>query len=150
MNLGLYGTLLDPQVRALVFGEAWRDAGRPAKLEGWGRYYVEGEKYPGIRREAGSVIDVRVLDEVPPEALAAADAFEGDEYRREALAVVFTDAAGRRGTAMFYVPTPSVVLSAAAWRYDEAWQECYRDGFLMEARDAIAACRTVVREPGSA
>ena len=142
--------MLDPQVRALVFGEAWRDAGRPAKLEGWGRYYVEGEKYPGIRREAGSVIDVRVLDGVPPEALAAADAFEGDEYRREALAVVFADAAGGRGSAMFYVPAPSVALNAVAWRYDEAWRERYRADFLMEARDAIAACRTVVRKPGSA
>lgn len=150
MNLGLYGTLLDPQVRALVFGEAWRDAGRPAMLEGWGRYYVEGEKYPGIRHEAGSVIEVRVLDAMPPEALAAADAFEGDEYRREALAVVFTDAAGGRGSAMFYVPRPAVALSAVAWRYNEAWRVRYREDFLMEVRDAIATCRTVVREPGSA
>lgn len=149
MNLGLYGTLLDPQVRALIFGAAWRDAGRPAKLEGWGRYYVEGEKYPGIRRQAGSVIDVLVLDDVPPAALAAADSFEGDEYTREALMIFVNEIAGA-GAAMFYVPKPSIRLSQDEWRYDEAWRGRYRAAFLKEARNAVAGCRAVVREPGAA
>jgi gamma-glutamylcyclotransferase (GGCT)/AIG2-like uncharacterized protein YtfP len=152
MNLGLYGTLLDPQVRALVLGEAWQDAGRPAKLEGWGRFYVEGQKYPGIRRQAGSVIDVLVLDGVPPDALAAADAFEGDEYTREALAVVFADkSAGEGGgAAMFYVPKPSIRLSRDEWRYDAAWRGRHRAAFLKEAYDAVAGYRAVVREPRAA
>ena len=148
MNLGLYGTLLDPEVRALVFGEAWRDAVRPARLDGWGRYYVAGEKYPGIRRQAGSAIDVLVVEALLPQALAAADAFEGAKYTRQTLAVVFTDPAGGGSRAMFYVPRPAIRLSADEWRYDDAWRQRHRDAFLAEARAAVAGSGTVVREPG--
>lgn len=150
MNLGLYGTLLDAGIRALVFGGEWRNAGRPARLEGWGRYYVAGEKYPGIRHEAGSVIDVLVLNGVPPQALAAADIFEGDGYKREALPVVFTDTSGGMGSAMFYVPKPSIRLSRASWRYDAAWCEHHRQAFLAEAQAVTAGCNAVVREANTA
>lgn len=145
VNLGLYGTLLDPDIRALVFGEASRTAGRPATLTGWARFYVEGEKYPGIRRRDGSVIDVLVLEGLAAETLAVADSFEGDGYSRETLDVQFTDTAGGNGSAMFYVPKPVIALSAQEWRYDETWRALHAEAFLQEARAAVAGNRTVVR-----
>ncbi len=130
MNLGLYGTLQDPEVRTLVLGDAWRNAGWTGVLHGWARYYVQGETYPGIRRENGAAMDVLVLHDVGPEALAAADAFEGDEYRRELLDVTFASGASRPCSAMFYVPYPWVTLGSRVWRYDADWRARHRAAFL--------------------
>lgn len=137
MNLGLYGTLLDPDVRALVLGQAWRNAGRPGVLHGWARFYVQGEVYPGIRHEKGGAIDVLVLDGVGPEALAAADAFEGGEYRRELLDVALAEDAAAACSAMFYIPHPWVSLESRAWHFDADWRARHRAAFLREATVAM-------------
>jgi gamma-glutamylcyclotransferase (GGCT)/AIG2-like uncharacterized protein YtfP len=145
MNLGLYGTLLDPDVRALVLGEAWRDAGRPALLRGWERLYVEGQVYPGIRPAPGAEIDVLVLTGVDPAVLAQADAFEGDEYKRQPLRLTFYDAASGQGDAMFYVPVPGVALTDEPWQYDDEWRARHHARFMQEARAAMAGRLTLVK-----
>ncbi|MGY9055414.1 MAG: gamma-glutamylcyclotransferase family protein [Alphaproteobacteria bacterium] len=146
LTLGLYGTLLDPDVRALVFGEAWRTAGRPATLHGWERRYVQGQIYPGIRAARGSTIDVLVLADVPATMLAIADEFEGDEYARQLLPVTYADAQGGEEGAMFYVPSPAIALSNQAWSYDAAWRAAHLAEFLQEAKEALSGSRTVVSE----
>lgn len=145
MNLGLYGTLLDPDVRALVLGEAWRDAGRPALLRGWERLYVEGQVYPGIRPAPGAEIDVLVLTGVDLAVLAQADAFEGDEYRRQPLPLTLNGAASGQGDAMFYVPVPGVALTHEPWCYDEDWRARHHTRFMQEARAAVAGRLTLVK-----
>ena len=141
INLGLYGTLLDANVRALVLGEAWRNAGRPAVLGGWERRYVAGQVYPGIRPAPGAEIDVLVLNDLTEEALAAADWFEGDEYERRPLPIAFADAAGGQGAALFYIPTSATALAAEPWCYDDAWHSRHHARFMQEARAAM------IREP---
>ncbi len=111
MDLGLYGTLLDLDVRALVLGENWRNAGQAAVLCGWERLYVQGVVYPGIRLAPDSAIDVWILRDVDPQAVANANAFEGDEYDLQRLPVTYSGTWTAEDTAMFYVPTPSAILS---------------------------------------
>lgn len=132
--LAVYGTLLDAAVRRLVLG---RCTGRPAVLHGWERVYVAGEVYPGIRQREGVSLDVMVLQDLDRSALTRADAFEGPEYTRKLLPVIFEDD-GAAGEAMVYVPTAAVRLTDRPWRYDWAWRCRYRWGFLAMTRAAMA------------
>lgn len=141
MNLGLYGTLLDPDVRAAVLGEAWRNAGQPALLHGWARFYVAGRVYPGIRPQPAANVEVLVLYNIDSEALAAADAFEGDEYTREWLSLRYNEGGGTALEAIFYVPKPTVQLSNCEWRYDDVWRNRYRRQYLDETRAIMKAAR---------
>jgi gamma-glutamylcyclotransferase (GGCT)/AIG2-like uncharacterized protein YtfP len=126
--LGVYGTLLDADVRRLVMGAAWRVPGRPARLPGWARFYVAGAAYPGIRVRPGAAVDVELFDDPPPVLLARVDRFEGAEYRRCLLRVVGAD--GRAEEAWLYVPAPGLALSARPWRLDAAWRRRHKPAFL--------------------
>ena len=137
VNLGLYGTLLDPDVRAAVLGESWRQAGEPARLHGWGRFYVEGRAYPGIRRQPGAQVAVLVLRNVGGEALARADAFEGEEYTRGPLDIRLAGAGSGACSAMFYLPAPTLPLNGLEWRYDEAWRARHLERYLRETQAAM-------------
>lgn len=132
--LAVYGTLLDADVRRLVLG---RCSGRAAVLRGWERVYVAGQVYPGIRRREGGSVTVMVLQGLGRHALARADAFEGPEYVREVLPVVFTDN-GAAAEVMAYVPTAAVSLTDRPWRYDWAWRGRHRKAFLNMTRAAVA------------
>jgi len=140
--LGVYGTLLTPSVRALVLGEV---PVRSARLRGWERVYVAGKNYPGIRPSAGAEIDVAIVTEVTAPMLTRADAFEGSEYVRERLPVVFDDNAGA-DVAFFYIPTPVVPLSDTVWHYDELWRTEWLHAFLAEARAALGNGRAVFQD----
>ena len=133
--LGVYGTLLDPQVRDIVLGPT---TARAAILAGWERLFVAGTAYPGIRPRDGSAIDVLVLIGLGSDALARADYFEGEEYDRQTLPVRFADD-GSAGKAAFYVPRSAVCLSPDAWHYDAAWRYRYLTAFLAEARAMFAS-----------
>jgi hypothetical protein len=136
IDLGLYGTLLDPDLRVLVFGEAARHAARPAVLRDWEAVFLEGQNYPGLRFRPGVETRVKVLQQLPVSALAVADAYEGDEYRRRALPVTWPDHVQAEGTATFYLPVPTVRLSGRPWRYDESWRVRHLAACLEDARDA--------------
>jgi gamma-glutamylcyclotransferase (GGCT)/AIG2-like uncharacterized protein YtfP len=127
--LGIYGTLLDAEVRRLVLGHCRT---RAARLDGWERIFVAGQIYPGIRCRDSATTDVLVLAGLSSLALARCDAFEGAEYERRVLAVTFAD--GSTGEAMFYVPQSSVRLDDRPWRYDWAWRGRYRRDFLTMTR----------------
>ncbi|MCA8928194.1 MAG: gamma-glutamylcyclotransferase [Alphaproteobacteria bacterium] len=143
--LGVYGTLLDAEVRRLVLGRCRTRAG---VLAGWERVYVAGEIYPGIRPRAGARTDLLVLDGLDAPALARGDAFEGEEYERQVLQFTFAD--GEPGEAMVYVPTPAIRLSDRPWRYDWLWRARHRRRFLAMTRAtmtraAMMGGHTVVR-----
>ncbi len=138
--LGVYGTLLDAEVRRLVLG---RCQARPALLVGWERVFVAGQVYPGVRPCAGALTDILVLQGLSARALARGDAFEGAEYGRQMLPVQYKD--GSSGQAMIYVPTASVRLSDRRWRYDWPWRIAHRRAFLAMTQAAVAARESVVR-----
>lgn len=141
--LGVYGTLLDAEVRRLVLG---RCRTRAALLCGWQRVYVAGEVYPGIRMREGAKTNVLVLDGLDRHALDRCDAFEGAEYTRQRLPVRFRTG-GHMGEAMFYVPTAAVRLTGRPWRYDWAWRARHRRAFLTMTREAVRGRGAGRRQP---
>ena len=143
MPLGVYGSLLDTDVRRLVLG---RCRARAAVLAGWHRVYVAGTVYPGIQPLEGAETGVLVLDALNHGAIARCDAFEGAEYERRLLPVRF-EAGGSVGQAMFYVPTSATRLTERPWRYDRAWRARHGRAFLAMTKEAMRGHRKGRRQP---
>lgn len=86
---------------SLMFHDVWKPiVSRPlasvaAVLQDFAREGVRGQRYPGIRREAGAHSPGRLYLNVDDDELARLDAFEGDEYRRESVQVSVTTRDGR-------------------------------------------------------
>lgn len=108
---------------SLMFHEVWTPiVSRPlasvaAVLEDFAREGVQGQRYPGIRREAGAHTPGRLYLNVDDDELARLDAFEGDEYRRESVQVSVTTRDGRFLTlaAEVYCFTNPTRLTGEPW-----------------------------------
>ena len=116
MRLFCYGTLQFPQLMARICGI--RPRARPAVLDGYGCYTLEGAAYPGIRPEPGAQTRGVVYDGIDATRLARLDRFEGDEYRRARVQV--RTSAARHQPAWVYVLRPEhlACLSDAPWDPD--------------------------------
>ena len=89
MNIFVYGTLRDEEVRQAVLGhEVARTI--PAKLPDYAPLLVNGEAYPMIRPAQGNTAHGMILCDLPEADVDMLDRFEGDEYLRSAM-VVFAD-----------------------------------------------------------
>ena len=105
-----------------MFAPVWQQVVRgayrsaPAWLDGYRRYALANEPYPGMVQEAGGRVDGLLYCDVSEDDLARLDAFEGDQYLR--LSVPLSMAA-ESGTLLLqadtYVFTAVEQLSQAAW-----------------------------------
>jgi len=103
-RLFVYGTLQDDELVRRLTGR--RLAWRPAVLEGYARAVDPVVGYPVVRPRPGAAVDGRILEDVGPDALAAFDAYEGDEYRRTTVRVRTAD--GHTIEAYVYIPASAV------------------------------------------
>lgn len=112
LHVFAYGSLMFAPVWQRVVGGGYRSV--PAVLDGYACHEVAGETYPGIIavRDA-SVRGVLYLD-VTAADIAALDAFEGPEYRRDSVRVSLES--GATADAAAYVYLLPQRLSAAPWR----------------------------------
>jgi len=102
-----------------MFPEVWQRVVRgdyrsaPARLDGHARFEITGETYPGMIASPGAnVVGVLYFD-VSPTDMAALDAFEGTEYRRDAVRVVLESGeAVEAGTYIYLLPQK---LSGSPW-----------------------------------
>lgn len=106
-----YGSLMFPPVWDRVVEGRYRRA--EAVVEGCQRYEVKAETYPGMVRAAGQSVRGVVYFDVGTRDLAALDAFEGEDYRREALTAILAN--GERITVSAYLYLPAERLSARIW-----------------------------------
>jgi len=80
-----YGSLMfEPVWCAVVKGQY---LSRPVRVEGWQRYVIPGEDYPGAVLSAGSSMAAVLWEGVRAEDLARLDEFEGDLYERVRIVV---------------------------------------------------------------
>lgn len=80
-----YGSLMfEPVWSAVVNGQY---SSRSVRVEGWQRYVIPGEDYPGAVPSPGSVMMAVLWEGVSPADLARLDAFEGDQYERIRIVV---------------------------------------------------------------
>lgn len=126
-TLFLYGTLQFPAIFEAVTGR--RLEAESAVLEGYARFRVRGEAFPGIVAAAGAHVPGVICPGIDPVSLARVDRFEGEMYRREAVEV----RAGRDGRAVAaetYVVRPRWrrLLADAPWdpgEFARRWHDAY-------------------------
>lgn len=98
-NLFTYGTLMCEDIMEAVSG--LRFSSCPGVLEGYRRRAISGEPYPAVIAHPGESTEGRVYLEVPNEAWARLDRYEGEMYRRENLEIVTFS--GERLSAWTYI-----------------------------------------------
>lgn len=86
MNVFVYGSLLVPLVFESLTGVARQ--GVPALLQGYARYPLSGEVYPGLMEASGAATIGLLLGDISPLMLERLDQFEGDAYERRSVDVL--------------------------------------------------------------
>lgn len=82
---------------SLMFDAVWRaivpagGASLTGRIQGWRRCALRDATYPGLIACPGRSVHGRLWLDVAPADLARLDAFEGQEYRREAVLVLPDD-----------------------------------------------------------
>jgi gamma-glutamylcyclotransferase (GGCT)/AIG2-like uncharacterized protein YtfP len=109
-NVFTYGSLMFPEVWNRVVRGAY--ASCPARLDAYRRHALLDVSYPAIVAEEGASVDGVLYLDVDAADLARLDAFEGAEYRRDALMV--TTGAG-------IVPAQSYVWLDASRLSGQPW-----------------------------
>jgi len=130
MQLFVYGTLLDPDLRALVAGRPL--AARPAVLRGWRRRRLRGRTYPVILPDARSAVTGAVIDGVDAAALARLVVYEGPGYRLRPVRPRLDGHRSEDIEALVFVPVVRRAV-AGAWTEPE-WRRRHRRATLATLR----------------
>ena len=135
MRFFFYGTLLDPDVTALVLRRRLPpSAFVPARLSGYVRRRAAGKGYPILVRRRGGEVEGRVVS-----GLTAADAarlafYEGPNYRVAQVAVRLQGRLER--VSVFEPQGPGLAPSADPWDVRH-WQSRYKRPFVAYIRRAL-------------
>ena len=111
MHIFTYGSLMFPEIWQRVVRGNYRSA--TATLPGFARYALADDTYPGMVAQAEAVVEGVLYYDVAPPDLAALDAFEGREYRREKVNVVIKS--GETVIACTYIFLAEQRLSGLPW-----------------------------------
>ncbi len=112
-----YGSLMFPQVWQRVVRGSYRF--ESAKASGYARHAIVGETYPGMVAHAGSAVRGVLYFDVGQRDVAALDAFEGADYRRDEIPVTLESGATIQACTYIYLLTQK--LTELPWR-PEAFQ----------------------------
>ncbi|QDZ29981.1 gamma-glutamylcyclotransferase family protein [Noviherbaspirillum sp. UKPF54] len=110
---------------SLMFAPVWQRVVRghyrsePARLDGFARFAIRSQTYPGMVAQDGAAVAGVLYFDVDERDMAALDAFEGQDYRREAVCVA--SAAGCMREAQAYIYLLPQNLLPLPWR-PEAFQ----------------------------
>ncbi|MFT7513092.1 MAG: gamma-glutamylcyclotransferase (GGCT)/AIG2-like uncharacterized protein YtfP [Candidatus Omnitrophota bacterium] len=113
--LFVYGTLMHPPLTRRLIGRI--PEMRPARLYAYGRYRVRDQWYPGIRAEADSQTDGRMLTDLSPSEFEILDRYESDMYER-CRVTIEQDVQFVHGYTYIVRPAFTRLLSREAWSLD--------------------------------
>lgn len=116
-NIFTYGSLMFPQVWQRVVRGDYRFAS--ASLAGHARLAIVGETYPGMIGRNDARVDGVIYFDVAPHDVAALDAFEGDDYRRDTVTVRLESGVAMEADTYIYIRPER--LSESPW-LPEAFQ----------------------------
>jgi len=109
-----YGSLMFAPVWERVVRRHYRSAA--AEAHDHVRFCVAGETYPGMIAQPGARVAGRLYFDVSDDDIAALDAFEGIDYRRDTITVVAEDGAAQRAATYVFIAPHR--LSASSWAPD--------------------------------
>ncbi len=112
-----YGTLQIPDVMQAVTGRSFPQ--HEAILEGFARFLVRGQVYPGIIEQQSSTTDGVLYRGVDAESLARLDEFEGPLYARRRVRVLRRDGVTQEALTYVIPEARRHVLSTEPWDRQE-------------------------------
>ncbi len=131
MRLFFFGTLMDPEVRAIVMGRQLpADAVEPAVVQGFRRVFVAGRHYPMLLAHASGWVDGTLVSGLDAETVHRLQVYEGWEYTLTPLRV--RTASGQTVLAQVFMCPPHVAADRRPWKLTE-WQRRHKRGFLPRA-----------------
>lgn len=134
LPLFIYGTLQDHDVLEAVLGRAGAQGLlQPAGAPHFIAVTYPGQVYPALIRKEGKVAPGYLLPGLDALDWAVLDAFEGEDYRREEIAVQ-ADSGSLRAFA--YLPTRNIAPDAPVWTF-EMWIAGHKPAVL-ETETALA------------
>jgi len=115
MNISLftYGTLEIPQVVQIITGQVL--TGVPARLEGYARYQLKNQAYPGIIPEAGASVSGTLYLELDRVHLAQMDEYEDTCYEKRKLRVITENGMSLNALAYVVAEENRHLLSSHPW-----------------------------------
>ena len=123
-----YGSLMFPQVWQRVVRGSYRAA--PAVASGFARLEIIGETYPGMVAQPGSSVPGVLYFDVTAHDIAALDAFEGAEYRRDTVQVTLESGESvATGTYIYLLPQK---LSESPWLPEKFQMERFIGSYCRE------------------
>lgn len=137
MRLFFYGTLLDPDVQALVLGRAL-DPGEliAASLHHFRRVYIASRAYPMILPHRGGAVDGVVTGDLSRDDLARIALYEGEDYEleRHTVSPAATDQGSAAAIAAWlYRGRRHARPSTRPWQL-AAWQAKEKASYLRDTR----------------
>ena len=136
MRFFFYGTLLDPDVTAIVLRRRLPpSAFVPAQLSGYVRRRAAGKGYPILVRRRGGTVDGRVVGGLTSRDAARLSAYEGPNYRVSQLKVRLQGRLER--VSVFEPEGPGLAPSADAWNV-KTWQSRHKRPFVAYIRKALS------------
>jgi ADP-ribose pyrophosphatase len=132
MRFFFFGTLRDPDIRAVVAGEAVAAiAVQPATLQGYRLVGVRGESYPALAPDPAGRVAGDLIENVTAAAAARFAFYEGDEYEAASRAVTLPS--GERVSATVFLPRAGLALDGAPWEF-AVWRQSQKPASLRLAR----------------
>ena len=129
MRLFFFGTLLDPELFALVIGRPMADFQiRSAALPGRQRHKVRGESYPILVPQPDGAVEGLLVEGFSTAEMERMQFFESDDYALQPVTVALAD--GSRVDAQIYATTGALQDTGEAWHL-EAWQATEKPRTLM-------------------
>ena len=137
MRFFFYGTLLDPDVAALVLGRRLPPAAfLPASLPGHARRRIKGGSYPIVVRDPRAEVAGAIVGGLSARDVARLAAYEGPRYR---IAPLKVKAGGVLTTVSVFEPIENRFQPAAgAWELGH-WQRQHKRAFIARVRQAFSA-----------
>ena len=129
-NLFVYGTLQYPAIAAAVAGRSLE--GECAVLDGFGRFAIRGEPFPGIVPSPGDAVEGLLYTGVDGSIRRRIEAWEGGYYRRDAITVRrHTDGIEIAAETFVVRPRWRHILMHTGWDV-EAFEREWHDAYLRE------------------
>jgi gamma-glutamylcyclotransferase (GGCT)/AIG2-like uncharacterized protein YtfP len=136
--LFVYGTLQDPDVLGAVLGRPVDISRlRQATAPGYRAVFYPGRVYPALVGAPDAAAAGLLIEDLSPLDLAVLDAFEGEEYRRDAIAVSL---AGQQHQAGTYLPTMPIAATSPGWSL-AAWTSLHKPAVLCQETGTALALR---------
>lgn len=137
MRLFCFGTLLDPDVRHIVFGRPVPDSlARTAELRGYRRVRVPDEAYPAAVPDPQGVVPGVVIERVSPVERDRVQFFEGIEFALEERGVHLDDTTVV--PALVCLSTPRLGAATTDPWLLEDWRRLHKPAFLKASRIYMA------------